>query len=76
MRNAIGSPHGRATIEVGIAGGASFMSEEPDVLVVPAVPIVIVSTSVIPSVAVVMFIVVGVLPIGCLVVVVSALSSS
>ena len=42
------------------------MSEEPDV-VVPAVPVVIVSATVIPSVAVVVFIVVGVLPVGCLV---------
>ena len=52
------------------------MSEEPDVLVVPAVPAIIVSATVKPSVAVVVFIVVGVLPVGCLVVIVSALSLS
>ena len=52
------------------------MSEEPDVLVVPAVPVIIVSATVIPSVAVVMFIIVGVLPVGCLVVIVSTLDSS
>jgi hypothetical protein len=56
-------PRGRATIEVGIAGGATFMPEEPDV-VVTAVPVVIVSATVIPSVAVVVFIVVGVLPVA------------
>ena len=42
------------------------MSEEPDVLVVPAVPIVIMSATVIPSVAVIVFIIVGVLPIALL----------
>ena len=52
------------------------MSEEPDILVVPAVPVVIVSATVISSIAIVVFIVVGVLPVGCLVVIVSALSSS
>ena len=41
-----------------------FMPEEPDV-VVPAVPVIIVSATVIPSVAVVMFIV-GVLPVALL----------
>ena len=51
------------------------MPEEPDVIV-PAVPVIIVSATVIPSVAIVMFIVVGVLPVDCLVVIVSALSSS
>jgi hypothetical protein len=39
------------------------MQEEPDV-VVPAVPVVIVSDTVIPSVAVVVFIVVGVLTVA------------
>ena len=53
-RNAIGPPHGRATIQVGIAVvGATFMPEEPDVVVMPAVTVsvVIVLATVITSVA-------------------------
>ena len=53
-RNAIGPPHGRATIQVGIAVvGATFMPEEPDVVVMPAVAVsvVIVSATVITFVA-------------------------
>ena len=42
------------------------MSEEPDVLVVPAVLVVIVSATVIPSVSVVVFIIVDVLPVALL----------
>ncbi len=59
-RNAIGPPRGRATIEVGIAVGATFMPEKPDVVVMPAVivSIVIVLATVIPSIAVSVFIVV------------------
>jgi len=60
LRNAIGPPRGRATIEVGIAVDATFMPEEPDVVVMPAVivSIIIVSATVIPSIANSMFIVV------------------
>ena len=61
LRNAIGPPRGRATIEVGIAVvGATFMPEEPDVVVMPAVAVsvVIVSATVITSVGLSMFIVV------------------
>ena len=60
------APRGCATIEVRIAGGATFMSEEPDILVVPSVPVVIVSATVIPSIAIIVFIIVGVLPIALL----------
>ena len=49
-----------------VAGGATFMSEEPDILGVPSVPVVIVSATVIPSVAIIVFIIVGVLPIALL----------
>ena len=59
-RNAIGPPHGRATIEVRIAVvGATFMPEEPDVVVMPAVAVsvVIVSATVITSIALSVFIV-------------------
>ncbi len=59
-RNAIGPPRGRATIEVGIAVvGATFMPEEPDVIVMPAVAVsvVIVSATVITSIALSVFIV-------------------
>ena len=67
LRNAIGPPHGRATIEVGIAVGAMFMPKEPDLVVMPAVilSIIIVSATVIPSIAVSMFIVV-LLPLSML----------
>jgi len=69
MRNAIGPPRARATIDVGIAGGATFLPEDPSQMsgsvVVPAVPVVIVSATVIASVAVVVFIV-GVLPVALL----------
>jgi len=42
------------------------MSEEPDILAMPSVPVVIVSATVIPSVAIIVFIVVGVLPVALL----------
>ena len=52
-RNDTGPPRGRATIEVGIAViGATFMPEEPDVVVMPAVAVsvIIVSATVLTSV--------------------------
>ena len=69
MRNAIGPPRARATIEVGIAGSATFLPEDPSPMsgsvVLPAFPVVIVLATVIPSVAIVVFIV-GVLPVALL----------
>ena len=58
-----------ATIEVGIAGGAMLPPEEQSPMsgsiVLQAVPVVIVSATIIPSIAVVVFIV-GVLPVASL----------